>query len=106
MLTDSSRFSSQLNITQQKIITRNLTVKDNINHITCTQVIFGLFVPGKNLGEKTSASYLDFIIIELENIEIFYNKINPAKYKTSSTNVWPPSANPPDQVYRKKPLQC
>ena len=47
MLTDSARFSSQINNTQQKIITRNLIVKDNNNHITCTQVIFGQFVPGK-----------------------------------------------------------
>jgi hypothetical protein len=41
LFTDSVRFSSQINNTQQKIITINLTVKDNNNHITCTQVIFG-----------------------------------------------------------------
>jgi hypothetical protein len=62
--------------------------------------------PWKNPGGKTSAADLDFIIIEQENIEISYNKISPAKYKTSSTNVWPPSANPPDQICRKRPLQC
>jgi hypothetical protein len=66
MLTDSARFSSQINNTQQKLITKNLTVKDNINHITCTQVIFGQFVLGKISGGKTSATDLDFIIIEQE----------------------------------------
>ena len=45
--------------------------------------------PWKNVGGKTNATDLDFIIIEQENIEISYNKISPAKYKTSSTNVWP-----------------
>jgi hypothetical protein len=55
---------------------------------------------------KREATDLDFIIIEQENIEISYNKISPAKYKTSSTNVWPPSTNPPDQICRKRPLQC
>jgi hypothetical protein len=62
--------------------------------------------PWKNPVGKTSAVDLDFFIIEQENIEISYNKIIPTKYKTSSTNVWPPSANPPDQNCRKKPLQC
>jgi hypothetical protein len=62
--------------------------------------------PWENLGGKTCATDLDFIIIEQENIEISYNKISPAKYKTSSTNVWPPFANPLDQICRKRPLQC
>jgi hypothetical protein len=62
--------------------------------------------PWKNTGGKTNVADLDFIIIEQENIEISYNKISPAKYKTSLTNVCPPSANPPDQRCRKRPLQC
>jgi hypothetical protein len=35
--------------------------------------------PWKNLGEKTSATYLEIFIIPKENIEISYNKINPTK---------------------------
>jgi hypothetical protein len=62
--------------------------------------------PWKNPRGKTNAAELDVIIIEQENIEISYNKINPSKYKTSSTNVWPPSTNPPDHMCRKIPLQC
>jgi hypothetical protein len=67
---------------------------------------FGTIRPWKNSGGKTSAADLDFIIIEQENIEISYNKIILVEYKTSSTNVWPPFANPPDQICRKIPLQC
>jgi hypothetical protein len=57
---------------------------------------FLIIHPWKIHGGKTNAADLDFIIIEQENIEISYNKISPTKYKTSSTNVWPPSANPLD----------
>ena len=52
LLTNSARFSSQINNTQQKIITKNLTVKDNNNHITCTQVIFGQFITRKTSKGK------------------------------------------------------
>jgi hypothetical protein len=64
---------------------------------------FWTICPWKNPVGKISATYLDFIIIEKENIDISYNKISLAKYKTSSTNVWSPSANTLDQICRKRP---
>jgi hypothetical protein len=78
-------FLPQINNAQQKIITRNLTVKDNNNHITCTQVFLDNR-PWKNPRGKTSAADLEIFIIQQENIEISYNKIGPAKIprKTSA----------------------
>jgi hypothetical protein len=58
----------------RKLITKNLTVEDNNNHINDTQ-IFGQIVPGKIPEENQCNRFGDFII-QQKNIEIFLQKID------------------------------
>jgi hypothetical protein len=55
-------FLPQINNTQQKIINRNLTIKDNINHFTCTQVILDNSSLEKPRRENQCSAFVDVLL--------------------------------------------
>jgi len=67
---------SQINLPGRKLITRNLTIEENNNHITCTQIFLDKQSLEKPRRENQHSRFVDFILSR-RNMEISYKEFQP-----------------------------